>query len=355
MTKLIAGNPLSLITLHAPSRVEEIPIELIDRSRYQARSRLFEDEDKEVDESLAWSMKEGQLFYPLRVAFMPENRRYELISGHRRLEAAKKLGWETIKCEVYEKVNDFTLAYWVGMDNFQRVNWRPYEKGEYFHHLRDSFGMNLEPMARLFHLPPSTVQGWIDIAEAEDQLISKLDQEKQRMFMQNLTIRSEKALLKLSDVSDSQDDLLQAMFKVCEGRPDEEIEEYVAAAINALTRRGHRSKAQIREKAQKSMSPRDLDREIDSLVEKVKGIDSISNIQELTGPLQSAIDIQRQRKNEAEAKLREFEKMMKSSSKIKIGNTRMKVAHNIQHDTNSGECWHELPNGKKVCVKFALS
>lgn len=51
-------------------------------------------------ESLMDSLKEHGLFHPITV-----NRNYELISGFRRLESAKRLGWNTIDAKIVDTLN----------------------------------------------------------------------------------------------------------------------------------------------------------------------------------------------------------------------------------------------------------
>jgi ParB-like chromosome segregation protein Spo0J len=46
---------------------------------------------------------------------------YEIISGHRRWEIAKKKGWKTIRCDVYADLDEATVMYLVGSHNFLRV------------------------------------------------------------------------------------------------------------------------------------------------------------------------------------------------------------------------------------------
>lgn len=77
---------------HALEMVETIPLPLIDPSPYQPR-QVFADEPLA---ELAASLAAHGLQQPITVRWGPEQQRYELLAGERRLRAAQQLGWETI-------------------------------------------------------------------------------------------------------------------------------------------------------------------------------------------------------------------------------------------------------------------
>ncbi len=73
-------------------------------------------------ESLKNSLRHYGLMSPIII-----NTRRELISGHRRLEAAKQLGWKTISVIVVEKQNEVEALMWEIEENLQRKDFTPEE------------------------------------------------------------------------------------------------------------------------------------------------------------------------------------------------------------------------------------
>jgi len=76
-------------------------------------------------ESLKSSLAEFGLMNPIVI-----NNHKELIAGHRRLEAAKVLGWETIKVLVVEESNKLRLLEWELEENLQRKDFTEAELQE---------------------------------------------------------------------------------------------------------------------------------------------------------------------------------------------------------------------------------
>ncbi|MEM4727908.1 MAG: ParB/RepB/Spo0J family partition protein, partial [Candidatus Bathyarchaeia archaeon] len=82
------------------SQVARIPLSLIDPSPFQVRVRLDQERLRSLSESLR---REGQL-RPVRVR--PRGERYELVYGHRTLEAARMLGWESVEAVVSDATDE---------------------------------------------------------------------------------------------------------------------------------------------------------------------------------------------------------------------------------------------------------
>lgn len=100
---------------HALEMVETIPLPLIDPSPYQPR-QVFADEPLA---ELAASLAAHGLQQPITVRWGPEQQRYELLAGERRLRAAQQLGWETIPALVRD-VDDAGAATLVVIENLHR-------------------------------------------------------------------------------------------------------------------------------------------------------------------------------------------------------------------------------------------
>lgn len=117
------------------SKIRDIPISEIDEFPDHPFKVLM-DEDME---QLVESIKRNGVMTPATVR-LKEDRRYELISGHRRKKACELAGIETLKCEVKELTHDEAIIVMVE-SNLQRSVILPSEKAF-------AYKMRLEAMNR---------------------------------------------------------------------------------------------------------------------------------------------------------------------------------------------------------------
>ena len=106
----------------AKEKVRVIPIEYID----EFPNHPFHVNDDEEMEKLMTSIKEIGLQTPI-VARIKEDGRYEIVSGHRRLYAMKKLGMTQISAIVRDMTRDEAIIAMVD-SNLQREHILPSEK-----------------------------------------------------------------------------------------------------------------------------------------------------------------------------------------------------------------------------------
>jgi ParB family chromosome partitioning protein len=139
--------------------IQSIPLDQIQPSRYQSRCAF----DEESLQSLAESMKQEGLLEPiivrsiadcgLRIADSAEpaaesgssnqrssiiNQQFELVSGERRVRAARMLGWETIPARVIQVISEGEAAAKWLMDNLQRKGLDMFEEAKAFRALHQA-------------------------------------------------------------------------------------------------------------------------------------------------------------------------------------------------------------------------
>ena len=128
------SDPTAVAT---PAQIQNIPIDQITASRHQARK----DFDEESDKQLATSIDKEGLIQPITVRrLLPiagdrEDPGYELVSGERRLRAAKLLEWETIEARVISVISEGEVAAKGLIENLQREDLNPVEEAEGFSQL----------------------------------------------------------------------------------------------------------------------------------------------------------------------------------------------------------------------------
>lgn len=124
------------------SGVNEIPIEQIIPNPRQPR-----DQWNETDlQGLAESIREHGILQPLIVSYESENDRYVLITGERRLRAARIVGLETVPAIIRQASEQQRLELAL-IENIQRADLSPLETAEAYHELIDEFGLTHEEVA----------------------------------------------------------------------------------------------------------------------------------------------------------------------------------------------------------------
>ncbi len=103
-------------------------IELIRPNRYQPRLRFPEDELEELSRSI----KEQGIIQPLLVR--KDHTGYELVSGERRLRAAKKVGLSRVPV-LLKSITDSELLVMSIIENVQRQDLNPLEEAEAYYQL----------------------------------------------------------------------------------------------------------------------------------------------------------------------------------------------------------------------------
>jgi len=123
-------------------RVKKIPINKIKYPPVMLRQV----EDMTGIDDLAWSIEVNGLINPITVR--PADEEYILLAGGRRLEAVKKLGWDTIPANVIEPPAGMepmiTLA-----ENQSRVDVNPLELAQYYQYLNQEVGLSQDEIGRL--------------------------------------------------------------------------------------------------------------------------------------------------------------------------------------------------------------
>lgn len=116
-----------------------IPIKNVSPSPFQTRIGYSD------IEPLAQNINEYGLQQPIIVRKLTK-RKYELISGARRLEATRILGWEKIPASIMD-VSDVDAAALCLSENLQRANLNPIEEARGYKMLVDEFNMTHEEVA----------------------------------------------------------------------------------------------------------------------------------------------------------------------------------------------------------------
>ncbi len=153
--------------------------------------------------SLAESIRENGILQPLTVRKTKEG--YMLISGERRLRAAKMVGLKKVPCIVV-KAGEQTAAVMALLENLQREDLGPFEEAEAIHNLIHNFGLSREDVAARLGIACSTLSNKL-------RILKLTDWQKKRIIAAGLSQRHARALLQIEDNELRNDVLLKIIAK----------------------------------------------------------------------------------------------------------------------------------------------
>ncbi|MBD3658604.1 MULTISPECIES: ParB/RepB/Spo0J family partition protein [Marinobacter] len=140
---LLAGSKVSLDQelKGQDGELRDIPVDLIQRGRYQPRR----DMDPAALQELADSIRQQGVMQPVVVRPIAEGR-YELIAGERRWRATQIAELDRIPAIIREVPDDAAIAMAL-IENIQRENLNPVEEAFALQRLQDEFGLTQAQVA----------------------------------------------------------------------------------------------------------------------------------------------------------------------------------------------------------------
>ena len=152
--------------------VAEIDIDKIEANPYQPRASF----DKESLQELAESIKQLGVIQPITVRLITKDR-YQLISGERRLRAAKLVGLEKIPAYV-RSTDDNNLLLEALVENIQREDLNPIEIAISFKRLMEELNLTQEELSRKTGKARSTVANYVRLLNLPPEIQAGLRTEK---------------------------------------------------------------------------------------------------------------------------------------------------------------------------------
>lgn len=166
-------------------KVVEVPINAISANSDQPRKNF----DAEELTKLAKSISQDGIIQPLIIRKAQSG--YELVSGERRLRAAKMAGFRSVPCVVVD-ISDKRSAVIALVENIQRADLDFFEEANAISALIEKYSMTQEDAAIRLGMAQSTI--------ANKLRLLNLTAEEQRLIHTNsLSERHARALLKIGD------------------------------------------------------------------------------------------------------------------------------------------------------------
>lgn len=124
-------------------------------------------------ESLANSIRHSGIMQPLIVRKTAGDVNspitYEIVAGERRWRAAQRAGLETVPALVRD-LTDQEVAEWAVVENVQREDLNPMEKGWALRRLGEQFGLTQEQIAQRIGIERSSVANFIRLTDLEPEI-----------------------------------------------------------------------------------------------------------------------------------------------------------------------------------------
>jgi len=148
----------------ADAALREVPIDLLQRGRYQPRVDMRDDSLAELAESI----KAQGVVQPIVVRPLPRQgdgeARYEIVAGERRWRAAQLAGLHAIPAVVRDIPDESAVAVAL-IENIQRENLNPIEEARALHRLVEEFGLTYEDAASAVGRSRTTVTNLLRLLE----------------------------------------------------------------------------------------------------------------------------------------------------------------------------------------------
>ena len=132
---------LEAATGGANDELRELPVDMLQRGRYQPRTHM----DPAALEELSNSIKAQGVVQPIVVRALPAGN-FEIVAGERRWRAAQMAGLATIPAVVRRIPDEAAIAIAL-IENIQRENLNPIEEAGALQRLIDEFGMTHQQTA----------------------------------------------------------------------------------------------------------------------------------------------------------------------------------------------------------------
>lgn len=161
-----SGNPAT-DNSESGDRILHLKLNDIIPNRFQPRSTIDEAELA----GLMVSIRETGLMQPIAVreVEIPVGKRYELIAGERRWRAARLAGLERIPAIVHE-IDDRQSAEWAIIENVQREDLNPIDRGRAYANLAKRFGLTHSEIADRVGVDRSTIANLIRVVSLEQEI-----------------------------------------------------------------------------------------------------------------------------------------------------------------------------------------
>lgn len=172
LNALLEGSQTNLEETSDPAidaELKELPLDLIQRGRYQPRR----DMDEDALQELAESIKQQGVMQPVVVRPL-DSGHYELVAGERRWRATQLAGLERIPALIRDVPDEAAIALGL-VENIQRENLNPIEEASALHRLQEEFGLTQQQTANAVGKSRTTITNLLRLMGLVEEVRTMLE------------------------------------------------------------------------------------------------------------------------------------------------------------------------------------
>ena len=156
--------------------INSLPVDVIERGRYQPRR----DFNPESLQELADSIAAQGVVQPIVVRPIEKAGRYEIIAGERRWRAAQQAGLDRIPVVIRDVPDQAAMAMGL-IENIQRDDLNPLEEAEALHRLLNEFELTHQKIAQAVGKSRTTVTNLLRLLDLNSDVKEYIDNHKLEM------------------------------------------------------------------------------------------------------------------------------------------------------------------------------
>jgi hypothetical protein len=187
-----------MATVTAFTTEEAFPLALVNTADRRFMSRLDRQAWEAQVAELMQEIAQQGLMAPVGIAKLAGESRYVVVYGFTRTEAVSRLGWTTIRANVYDDLDETTARLLNAGDNAWHTQLTDWERALQLRKLREIGipveSVNGEPcLTRLFGMSRRTVFNWLRLVEYDAPALHRALAEKKLGLQQALVFREHPA------------------------------------------------------------------------------------------------------------------------------------------------------------------
>ena len=179
--KTTASEPAAVPAQAPGDRLASLPLDLLQRGKYQPRVAMRTESLEELAESIkAQGIEQPILVRPLGQRNAGESQRYEIIAGERRWRAAQIAGLAEIPAVIRDVPDEAAVAMAL-IENIQRENLNPLEEARALARLIGDFGLTHQAAAEAVGRSRAAVSNLLRLMDLADEVKELLEQRRIEM------------------------------------------------------------------------------------------------------------------------------------------------------------------------------
>ena len=174
-------RPAAAAPAQSRDRLTHVPVDLLEKGRYQPRQDMREESLAELADSIrAQGVVQPIVVRPVGAASASSPQRYEIIAGERRWRAAQMAGLADVPA-VVRRVDDLTAVAMALIENIQRENLNPLEEAVALSRLITEFELTHQQAAEAVGRSRVAVSNLLRLLELPDTVKTLVEQRQLEM------------------------------------------------------------------------------------------------------------------------------------------------------------------------------